>query len=375
MGSFNTKCFASGQTIAPGDPCYVLPIRRSHDYEKVDVMLGEQPFSIYGLANSTCYPHAFWNLAGDFLEAKYDDCGNFNFVNTKITSWRMTTFILELYNENLVVAQGENRFHDVPFDLVKFITEKMPTLHKMFAPAPADKEPKAEMTEDERAVVFNELCQVMEYLLDTAHQHRLFTDHYNEPFPLEFAVIHGAAFEGLIKLAESGKTWEGGSWERRALFERAFAKLSEPMSEDDVKELEAAKAAGDQEEVGFLERCHLSNQDSNFRSEFMRAGQMEGLAYPGYSSAIHHIVRDYRKNGSTCDAMFTRMRPFLDSQYVLAGLRILNLRLTPMVYSSQDYENEIGGKYADFVQKTSTEITKARKDRYGDDEEDEDRGD
>jgi hypothetical protein len=45
-------------------------------------------------------------------------------------------------------------------------------------------------------------------------------------------------------------------------------------------------------------------------------------------------------------------------------LEIINVKVQPLVYGSQDYDNSIGKSYAKFVNEVQKKVSKGRKDRY-----------
>lgn len=364
MGSFNTTCFASGQTIAPGDRCYVLPVRQAHDYSPVEMTVDGQSHSMYGITSFSGSPHAFWEPAGDFIEAKYDDCFKFDVIRDPRNAGRLLQFIGTLVEKAPVVAQGENKCHDVPVDLPAFIAANLPLMQaRQVSKHPGD----IQYTEAERETFIDELLKAWDYVLDAAYERRLFMMDQRQPFPVQFAVLHAAAYDRLIAMTEERKGWDGESLARRSHFDRALAKAHVEMDAEMQKELADAQAQGNEAEVRTLHAIHRMTRDSGFRDEFQRIGRCEGLNYPGEFPGLMYRVRHYLDGKLDVEALYKALRPMLDTRYVMNGLHLLNQRIKPMSYCSQDYDNEIGGRYADFVRATADTVTQGRRDHYGED--------
>ena len=60
------------------------------------------------------------------------------------------------------------------------------------------------------------------------------------------------------------------------------------------------------------------------------------------------------------DQMYAIIKPWLETRYACSGLEALNLHFEPVVYASQDYSNEIGASYAEFVGQVSAQVTRGR---------------
>src|SRR5690606_37893868 len=73
-----------------------------------------------------------------------------------------------------------------------------------------------------------ELAQTWDYVFNVASRHRLFAmDNHKGPFPVQFAVMHRAAYAGLISLMESQKTWRSLPMDKRSFFDRVLASSME----------------------------------------------------------------------------------------------------------------------------------------------------
>jgi hypothetical protein len=195
MGSFNTTCFASGQTIAPKDRCFVLPIVESHTSKPVELAHGGESFRRYGTTGSVTSPEAFWESFGSFLKATYDDYGNVKLSGNLENRRALVQLFIALAQRAAVVAQGENQYHDVPFDFPTFLAEKAPLLHEIVK---AFEEERASAVYPEDDGLFPELVAAWDYVAEAVNEHRLFVaDDNGEVLPVDFAIMHAAAYAEL----------------------------------------------------------------------------------------------------------------------------------------------------------------------------------
>jgi hypothetical protein len=346
MGSFNTTCFASGQTIAPGDRAFIMPILQASGDDAVEMAYGGKQYSLYGIANSTCYPHAFWEPYGGFLEGTYDDYGEFELVDTPINRARLLQFIADLVKKSAVVREGENECHDIPVILAYYVEEQTPLVHAALAgshQAALDRHAGS-------TALLHEMKGAWNYAREAACEHRLFAVNYQgEVRPLQFSVMHGVAFDGLTARYASYK---------RECFDNAL---------DAIQGQPGPEALAQVSDPELLEALTYM-RSMKFMRHFERLGRFEGLSYPGEAAAIEEALDAYGAGRLDAEGLFAALEPLLDARCVIQGLDNLNLKFSPQVYAGQDYRNEIGRGYAAFVQATSEGVSKIRRDRYGDDD-------
>jgi len=195
MGSFNTTCFASGQTIAPKDRCFVLPIVESHTSKPVELAHGDESFKRYGTTGSVTSPEAFWQVFGSFLNATYDDYGNVTLSGSLENRRGLVQFFIALAQRAAVVAQGENKYHDVPFDFPTFLAEKTTLLQEIVKAFVEERAPTVYLEDD---ALFPELVAAWDYVAEAVNEHRLFVaDDNGEVLPVDFAIMHAAAYAEL----------------------------------------------------------------------------------------------------------------------------------------------------------------------------------
>jgi hypothetical protein len=93
---------------------------------------------------------------------------------------------------------------------------------------------------------------------------------------------------------------------------------------------------------------------------FSRYEGSGGLATPD----LYDLTRAFVNNGCFSDTQKEFLIESLKDRYVVRGLAELNLKLSPIVYASQDYSNEIGKAYAKFVRSVSSTVNKVNKEKY-----------
>lgn len=71
MGSFNTACFATRQTITPGDEVVLIPISQNTSGKPINIFQPDgKKLQVFGCFDTTCYPTAFWDYRKDFATAQ-----------------------------------------------------------------------------------------------------------------------------------------------------------------------------------------------------------------------------------------------------------------------------------------------------------------
>lgn len=346
MGSFNTTCFVSQQTIVPGAESMIFPIRQQATYQPVSIVLGEKEVSQYGHTSSTCYSTGFWSYAGPVIRGKYYDYGRFELLDTPSNKANLVSFFKYLSRNLFETKAGENQFHDLGMDFRSLYDHK------------AD-------------YAFDQLHGIWDKMWEVAQENRLFVrDYHDEPRSLGFAVMHHEAAKYLIDEVNKKKNWNKVSFEQRSYFKRYMQdKLSEIMEFMTEMGKEQAQA-----------HRFFSLQAS--RMDNFGIGDQEGTNISGHYSNVDNVVSAIEKhfgseqfNGDLSDelidALFEALKDNIDHRYINAGLNMFNLKLSPMVYASQDYSNDIGKSYAKMIAAVSEQVTLEIKANHGDDDFDE----
>lgn len=332
MGSFNTSCMVSQQVIVPGAQTVILPIQQQATYEPVEISKDGKEMSQFGFAHTTCYPTAFWGYAGPMIRGTYDDYGRFNIDDTVENKINLISFFNELTEKAFVTKQGENQYHDHGFDI-----------HTLYN------------TKQEYS--FSELVNVWEKVWDVVQENRIFISNYQgEPRNLQFAVIHRAAADYLIDSVGKLTSYSGQSYEQKSYFKNYIQSQLTRMVEL------------------FKEKKKLSDTFSFFGSQMAslsnyRIGEQEGAYishyYDNFNPIMDAIEQFNEKNPATTtlsddliDSLFEIFKPQIQHRYLHMGLDHLNIKLSPMVYASQDYDNDTGKSFAKMIRSVSAQVNK-----------------
>lgn len=364
MGSFNTTCFASGQTIASHDKARVMAVIQQSTFRAVEMALGDRQETHFGIANSTCYPNCFWNPVTPFLPAVYDDYGTFKLtLDTPQQRQQVLSFYLFLLRRGAKVQAGENKSHDIAVDLAEFIKQEAPALIPVLD---AGRRFLDEVNGDAFGLE-QEIQEVWEFLTSAVHESRLFAVNYNQVLrPVTFAVMHEAAYRRLVATVEATTTWQKESNALEPFVRRAVASSLEACERVNEKKADAealSKLSTEDAKKVLEERRRMGEffLAENLSGQLQRAGGSEGAQFSRIQ--LSDIVREHAGQllaGDVSQAFLDAVRPYMEDLYAYGALEYLNLRISPMVYAGQDYSNGIGKAYARFVQGVCDEVTAER---------------
>lgn len=333
MGSFNTTCFVSQQTIVPGAQAYIIPIYQSHNYNKIILEANGNIYEELGNYSSTCYPTSFWDYAGPIFKGKYDDYGCFVLNDTDENHNSLVVFFDSLLEKLFITQQGENEYHDLPIDFKTIYNYK-------------------------KEYSFTELHEIWDKMWEVGQKGRLYiSDFDNNPCQLQFSVIHEATANYLMN-----DFYNKGDDHRKEYFKNYIKKPLEEIFDDEKKSF------------FFISRL--------FSLERFNIGEGTGAYYHFYSdigSLSEDIIKEYESEkledclSELTEKLYNLFSTQIEHRYIHHALCLLNIKLSPMVYASQDYSNDIGIDYKKMVNNVNAKIIeeiKARWDEYDDEQED-----
>jgi hypothetical protein len=190
------------------------------------------------------------------------------------------------------------------------------------------------------------LSEAWAYYEEVSQKNRVFMKGWagDEPRQVQHAIIHAIAFNWLVDYA-------GDAPARRAGFDTLFDEVMSRVKNPDpaVADMVAISLATKLDRLGFVEGLSFCEEDE-----------------------LEPLVARYFRSEISKDDFYEAVRPWFDSRFVMKALTGMNLRLTPLAFSHQDYSNELGQDYARFVAETCSQVTAGRKelyDEYDDDDE------
>lgn len=358
MGSFNVTCFASLQSIATGDRCFVLPVLQESSYDAQTVVRRGVEERHYGVAMTHSYAHAFWTPYGGFIEARYGDRGNVDLLDTPINRLRLR----ELFRR-LLSSAPTKELDDagVPlFDFKAFVEGCAPALLAELGRAAEQAVEYVVPSSD--AALFADMQSAWSYLETAMWHHRVFADDiFHRLRPLQWAVMHKSAFEELVSLVENNLLLSNGSARREDVLQRFLADAPGFL---DPQALPAAPDSPEERELRLEALVTRSMQESSLRDALAPLDRCGSLHYPSERVELVLAFNRYRSGELSRGELDEVLRPTFDTRYALGGLNELNLRIAPAAFGGEDYSNEVGRQYARLVQTVSAQVCEQRAARY-----------
>jgi hypothetical protein len=351
MGSFNTSCFVSRQTVAPGDACKVVPIRQQHTYQLLETTFQGVQEKLWGHCHTTCYPTRFWEPVSGFFDAVYDDYGQFTLTDNASNRSLLDEFLSQALRHVPVVLAGKNPSHDVPCDLQAFMAQETPQLLKHLAPTE-----KASEVSDPH-LLWAQAVQCWDYLWEVSREARLFWSDCDKVLrPTSFSVIHIAAFNELVELTGRRVGYSDESYDMREFFNRGMVEVKQWMR--GRQEAKAKKTGSDT--LAAPEPGDLVFAPEKLLQSFARVAGNLNFRRMADTEVLYDAFDAYFGGTLDDDGLYEVCKPMLEVRYACSGLEAMNLHFEPIVYAGQDYSNELGVSYAEFVNKVSKKVVRGR---------------
>lgn len=334
MGSFNMSCFASGHNIAPNNKTTIIPIFQQATYEPVELSLGDLKISQYGFANTICYSDCFWGYAGPIIEGTYDDYGQFDLIENDSNITNIVHFFNILHEKLFKVSQGSNSAHDLAIDF-----------QSMYSP--------------QENYTFEQLAGIWHEMWSVGQENRLFINERGSARQLQFALLHNKAYKVLEDISKK-VTFSDENLEQRVdkFIEKSFLFVVRPfqnaMKYPDMKDM-----LEDNLNYGFE---HLSNlQGMNFG---------HGLDYVNiynYKKLLRPVIEAFVKKNPEArafdEATVKKIKKILTTvikhRIINFGINHHDVKLRPMTYGYQDYNNSVGKNYLSFIEAVNAPKKKA----------------
>lgn len=336
MGSFNTSCMVSQQIIVPGTEVIILPIHQQATYDAVELVKDDKQVSSYGMSHSSCYPTAFWGYAGPMIAGTYNDYGCFLLDDTEENISNLLYFFQELQKSVFETKQGENPYHDHGIKMDEIYNHKA-------------------------TYTFDQLVEIWDKIFEVAQENRLFIESSGVPRNLNFAVIHHITAKYLIDTVNNMKSYSGQSYEQKSYF-------NDYINHDVKRMMEIfgdKKESGDifsffTAQLGSLSNYALGSNEGTYLSQYYNSfNEVMDIMEPYTSSNILKEVTQ-----ESIDQLFEVFKSQLNHRHLHMGLVHYNIKLSPMVSASQDYDNTTGKDYAKMIRAVSSQINKEIKENY-----------
>lgn len=349
MGSHSSQCFASHQTIAPGDKCYALAIRQQSTYETVHMTFKGEAHQALGISHGAIYPNAYWTPVGNFIEGVYCGNGDIDITETDENVRRLLVFVRLMLENAPVVAQGENETHHLPFDLPQYLANNTP-----FLKAYLDNPPAAALTAAESHELFKGLARVWRHVDDVAFKHRVFyADSQHRMRPLQLTLMHKRCFDHLL-----GQVSE--KYSPQAIFDRGLAGVNDSKSLT-KESLSKVRAATDMPED--VMELYASIGARAFIDPMAQLGTFDGMRYHEEELRFGEFVLQYCEGKLSKAELFKRTAPVMKDRLVMHMLESHKVKLVPKCIWHEDGKNAFGKGYADFVAEVSASVTKGRRNK------------
>jgi hypothetical protein len=239
----------------------------------------------------------------------------------------------KLLSDSFKTKQGENEYHDVAFDM-----------SSLYSP--------------ETEYSFEQLISIWDEIWMMTSEHRLFVRNYkHQPRSFQFAVMHQKSAEYLINMVSNEKSWDGMSYHQFNYFEN-YVKSKLAKFVDETKEVPPVLLEFVFWRIESLDGYRVGDSEGSFISSLYRSPN-------GVIDILQTMVTgDFSK----MPELFQLYKLQLDNRYIHRGLDDLNIKLSPMVYASQDYSNDIGSAFLEMVKTVNAGINLEIEARYGEDD-------
>lgn len=339
MGSFNTTCCVSQQTIASYDSVYLFPIEQQHSYEKVSLINNATGKSVkedkYSFTKNTCYPNGLWETSGPMIEGVYDDYGRFKLANNKDNVTNLHNLFKHLSTNGLIT---EANARDGGFDMKEVFDKK-----KQYS--------------------YLELTDIWEYMFTACEQERVFVNDYKGvSSPFTFAVMHKATGKYLINMIENSDSWHSKpTTQKKSLVQyiseqidgSSFFKESLPI---DVCSRVVAS------QMTHLQDFQVVNNSYAKINKFYEVS-IKGSTFPQLLQPYLESPTKMKVEKDIVDQFYQLVKSQLNHRYILGGMDELNAKLSPMIYAGQDYSNKVGNEVLKMITTVNAQVTKQIKQR------------
>jgi hypothetical protein len=349
MGSHYSQCFATRQTIAPGDKCYAMAVTQMSTYGTIALSRRGEQFQAEGISRSAIWPDAYWAPVSNLIEGRYRLNGDIEITENDENFRRLFAFTQLMLQSAFVTEEGENSTHDLPFDFPSYVKENCPVLQEHFG-GMTDASPKdagGSFNKEDKAKVFAEMVDAWTYTDNVAFKHRVFyADYQNRPRPLQFTLLHGSTYDTLLTKVSSAHAAEVYADKALAVLEEKKASgiyPPEKMAKPEMREL--------LEWLGPFAMTDVVHQLGEFHC-IRYHEKLLGFAEYGVQYMLGKLARA---------KLHKLMVPVFRDRLVVHMLESYEIKIQPKSIRYEDDKNHIGKGYAALVSQVSESAVKRRK--------------
>lgn len=330
MGSFFVQCAASRQVIKDHDAVAVLVLQQQSSLSPQQLSYTDRSGLVQRLQHHPSYERcgisAHWAPCGSFLTGRYADMGTFTLDDTPSNRIGLYALLNPLLGRPVAAESDKNPRFDLRAKAQEIFPDLVPTdwMHglrvlPLYSSAP-----------------WKVLAELWEYLQAGIQQQRAFAQDSGTRTPqgLELTVFRFDAFSALIAL---GEQQAGG---RSQVLQQLLSEYRD-LYQDDAAE--GGTGALFIHAANLCDRwmAHCDEATVVVRHHLRARRQIADLAA--------ELLADAGDNPALQLSLLDQARTALDYGYAIKGLSAMNLPLTPLIYSGQDYDNIQGQRYADFL--------------------------
>ena len=340
MQSYYSQCFATKQTIAPGNKCFALAICQQRAFTRVKMHHHGKSVTQQGYAPHSNGPDTNWTPVSNFIEGVYRQDGAIEICRTEENMRRLFAFVRVMLKYSPVIRQGNNSELEPGFDLAEYIHKHCLGLHYHLAALERNEYVKEgtahHLTSEAGNRLFPQLCQVWEQVNVLANKSRHFycqggaagPGNVADFVPVQFALMHGATYDALLKCVAPYH-------QPRAVFEHALKAVQEEQARPAYRRVS--------------ERVRFELLEIAFLDSFSSRGQFDFMSYLEKELGLCDFLFRHVNEELTAQDLFERTRGVLADRVVMQMLGSLEIKLEPQYRRPVDQGNHIGSAYASLV--------------------------
>lgn len=344
MGSFNIKCFASGQAITEGAPCRVIAIRQATSFHPVTLTYRGDVVERYGNFNATCTPDAFWTPVSPFIEATYADYGQVAVTLSERSRSDVLRLVRRLRRQDIVAQSHDG---DETFDLGLFIRESAGVL------ASAMDSNDAVLPASEQVDVALAAC--WDYIWAAAEKGMVFSAHSERGLcSVQFAVIHEDAYQALVALSANSVGDPNHSRVPAEFLARALTEAKASLAAYQAEQAKEAPPENDAQRTvkELFSGFYFADRMRHCLSMVTQVSRHELTDMDLFSALSAAFTR-----GELTEAQLTaQLVPLVLPLYAVSAMENLGIKFSPVETVGGGPGNESGVTYAEFVTEVSQRI-------------------